>query len=86
MLQRGTLPADAPRPDSADVDRLVVPGADILARWLDLPDRNDVQARSAVTFLLQDEVIEAGDDLHIALGAAEPDGRRLAVVARAEVV
>ena len=86
VLQRDTLPADAPRPDSADVDRLVVPGADILARWLDLPDRNDVQARSAVTFLLQDEVIEAGDDLHIALGAAEPDGRRLAVVARAEVV
>lgn len=87
VLQRGVIPVEAPTLETGDVDRLVTPGTDVLARWLDLPDRNDVQARSAVTFLLQAELAEDGDDLlHVAVGAAGVEDQRLAVVVRQDVM
>lgn len=86
VLQRGVIPVGAPPQDNEDLDRLVAPGSDALARWLDLPDRNDIQARSAVTFLLQDEIIESGSELHVAIGAADAGDLRLAVVTRMDVV
>lgn len=80
VLQRGLLHVDAPPPDTPVIDRLVVPGADVVARWLDLPDRNDRQARSAVAFLLQDDIADEGDDLHICVGASDAGGQRLAAI------
>lgn len=84
VLQRGVVPAGAARPETDDIDRLVVPGSDATARWLELPDRSDAQARSAVTFLLQTDLIDDGEQLHAAVGPALPDGRRVAVVTRPE--
>lgn len=86
VLQRGVVLVGAPRPETGDEDRLVTPGADTLARWLDLPDRNDVQARSSAAFLLQAEIAQDGDDLHVAVGAGDAGGQRLAVVTRLESV
>lgn len=86
VLQRGVVPVGSPRPETDDEDRLVTPGADALARWLDLPDRNDKQARSSAAFLLQAEIARDGDDLHVAVGASDVGGQRLAVVTQAESV
>lgn len=80
ILQRGVLLPDAPPPDTPVIDRMVVPGADVVARWLDLPDRNDRQARSAAAFLLQDDIADDGADLHISVGASDVGGQRLAAV------
>jgi len=86
VLQRGVLQPDAAPPETPVIDRLVVPGADVVARWLDLPDRNDRQARSAVAFLLQDDIADEGDDLHICVGGSDAGGQRLAAVASASRV
>lgn len=80
VLQRGVLHPDAPPPETPVIDRLVVPGADVVARWLDLPDRNDRQARSAVAFLLQDDIADEGGDLHICVGGSDAGGQRLAAI------
>jgi general secretion pathway protein L len=80
ILQRGVLLPDAPPPDTPVIDRMVVPGADVVARWLDLPDRNDRQARSAVAFLLQDDIADEAEDLHICVGGSDAGGQRLATV------
>ena len=80
VLQRGVVQPDAVPPDTPVIDRLVVPGADVVARWLDLPDRNDRQARSAVAFLLQDDIADDGGDLHICVGGSDAGGQRLAAI------
>lgn len=80
VLQRGVLQPDAAPPETPVIDRLVVPGADVVARWLDLPDRNDRQARSAVAFLLQDDIADDGGDLHISVGGSDAGGQRLAAI------
>jgi general secretion pathway protein L len=85
VLQRGLLPPEAVAPDFPTEDHLVVPGADVLVRWFDLPDRNDVQARSAVAFLMQDD-IAGDDDVHIAVGRANAEGQRVAAIVRRAVV
>lgn len=85
VLQRGLLPPEALAPEFLTEDHLVVPGADVLVRRFDLPDRNDVQARSAVAFLMQDDI--AGDeDVHIAVGRTGEDGWRLAAIVRRAVI
>lgn len=86
VLQRGVLHPDAAPPETPVIDRLVVPGADVVARWLDLPDRNDRQARSAVAFLLQDDIADDGGDLHICVGGSDSGGQRLAAITSAEKV
>jgi general secretion pathway protein L len=80
VLQRGVLHPDTPPPDGSIIDRLVVPGAVVVARWLDLPDRNDRQARSAAAFLLQDDIADGEGDLHICVGGGDAGGQRLAAI------
>lgn len=58
---------------------LVAPGAETTARWMDLPAGSPAQARSAAAFRIEDEVALGGDDLHIAVGAADAAGRTLVV-------
>ena len=58
---------------------LVVPGADVAARWLDLPAASDAQARSAAGFMLEEALAAAPERQHIAVGP-RTDGPRLTAV------
>jgi len=65
---------------------LVAPGADTVARWMDLPVGSPAQARSAAAFRIEDEVALGGEDLHIAVGGLDDAGRTLVVwTARAKL-
>lgn len=78
VLGRGPL---ARLPPASGRVVVAVPGAQALARWIDLPARTEAQARSAAAFLLEDALATPREATHVALGAAEADGRRLAVAA-----
>lgn len=58
---------------------LVVPGADVSARWLDLPAASDAQARSAAGFMLEETLAGPASDHHVAVGPSG-DGKRLVAV------
>lgn len=58
---------------------LVVPGAEVAARWLDLPAASDAQARSAAGFMLAETLAAAPERQHIAVGP-HSDGPRLTAV------
>lgn len=75
---RRTLGPDE-RLDDAGPVVLVAPGAEAVARWMDLPLGSPAQARSAAAFRIEDEVALGGDDLHIAVGAVDELGRTLVV-------
>ncbi|HVI34458.1 type II secretion system protein GspL [Phenylobacterium sp.] len=79
---RGEQPVLAETPAVPTTVVLVVPGTEAVARWLHLPTRSDPQARAAAALLLAEETA-VEEPMHLALGALEPDGRRL-VVAVAE--
>ncbi|MEY4879214.1 MAG: type secretion system protein [Pseudomonadota bacterium] len=55
---------------------LVVPGTDILARWIELPDCTPAQAHAAAAIMLEDSLGAPRGTTHIALGANE-GGRRM---------
>lgn len=77
-VARGIQALQAETPAAPTIVVLVVPGADAVARWLQLPGRNDLQVRAAARLLLEDE--QALDEpVHLALGAVEADGERLVV-------
>jgi len=79
IARRGVL--DRAQPGDADLPTLVaVPGEDAVCRWLALPGGRAVQAAAAARFLLDEELAAPRDSLHVAVGAPEPDGQRLAVV------
>ena len=59
---------------------LVVPGAEALARWLDLPVRTEAQAGPAAALVLEEQLATPREQTHLTLGAPEPDEPRLAVV------
>ncbi len=80
ILQRGVLHPDAPPPETPMVDRVIVPGADVVARWLDLPDGNDLQARSAAAFFLEDDIAAEQEALHVSVGSIDAKGQRLATL------
>lgn len=56
---------------------VVAPGEDVVTRWMDLPLGSAAQARSAAAFRLEDEVALGGDDVHIAVGDCDENGRAL---------
>lgn len=60
----------------------VVPGADVLVRWLDLPPGSPAQVAATALHLLRDDLAAPADRLSAALGpVAAPGGRRLVAVA-----
>jgi general secretion pathway protein L len=59
---------------------VVVPGESVLCRRLELPAGRDVQAAAAAGFMLEDELAQPSEEMHVALGRQGPDGRRLAVL------
>lgn len=80
VLERGPIAA-APAPHADLRTVLVVPGVEVLCRWLSLPRGQDAQVAAAAALMLEDELAGSREDLHVALGAPEPDGTRLVVVA-----
>ena len=78
--ERGILTPGLPAPHAEFPAVVVVPGEDAVSRWLALPAGRDVQAAAAAGFLLGDQLAGQRERLHIAVGAPEADGERLAVV------
>ncbi len=58
---------------------LVLPGAEAVARWLDLPGGSAAQARAAAAFQIGEAVATGGEGLHLAVGEHDAEGRALVV-------
>lgn len=81
VLERGSLSLESPRPEPMRTIA-VVPGGDVVVRWLDLPVGGAAQQRAAAAWMLRDELAATPDRLAVALGPAVPAGepRLVAVV------
>jgi general secretion pathway protein L len=83
QIERGVLATEFAEHRRPMRTVLVVPGAEVLVRWVELPATNEAQSASAAAFLLEDEIAADREQVHMALGAIEPDGwRPVAVVDR----
>lgn len=83
VLERGTLAMDAVERPEPMRTVAVTPGADVVVRWLDLPEGSAAQVRAAATWTLRDDLAATPDRLVIAVGpmvSGEP--RLVAVVGR----
>lgn len=56
---------------------LVLPGAEVVTRWLDLPDGSAAQARAAAAFQIGEAVATGAEGLHLAVGQRDAEGRAL---------
>ncbi|MDP3801840.1 type II secretion system protein GspL [Brevundimonas sp.] len=83
VMDRGELTPDGVEPESMRTVA-VVPGGDVLVRWLDLPAGSAAQGRAAAVWLLRDQVAAPPDRLSTVLGPPVPPGqeRLVAVVNR----
>lgn len=80
VLEQRRLPAGASAPPAVGLRCvLAVPGEQVRTTRLQLPLRNPMQARAAALLQLDGE-LAAEQEPHIALGALEDDGHRLAAV------
>lgn len=74
ILERGSLTcADALAPSHTI---LVLPGCDVLTRFLELPDSTPAQTMAAASLALKSEIAAPLEELHIAIGAASSGGLR----------
>jgi general secretion pathway protein L len=74
ILERGTLArADALAPAHTV---LVLPGCDVLTRFLELPDSTPAQMMAAASLALKSEIAAPLEELHVAIGAANSGGLR----------
>lgn len=81
VLTRGTMELGEPAPEPMRTVA-VVPGADVLVRWLDLPSGSPAQVAAAALYMLRDELAAPADRLIAVPGAASgTSGRRSVVVA-----
>ena len=81
---RSTFTADTPSTGFKGRTILVVPGTEVVTRWLELEEGPQNRAAEAAAVLLKDQISAPGDDIHIALGEPEDDGlRAVSVVDRA---
>jgi general secretion pathway protein L len=84
IADRGMLSADAPARPFKGRTVLVVPGAEIVTRWLELEAGRQARVVEAAADLLKDQISSPREDLHVALGEPEADGTRaVSVVDRA---
>lgn len=79
ILARGDRWADALPQAAGERTVAVVPAADVIIRTIDLPDLADLQAQGAARLALADVSVLSPELLHVAVGAADAEGRRLAV-------
>ena len=80
VLERGLLTLESPFSGPPVRTVVIVPGADVLVRWLDLPAGTGAQQRAAALWALKDELAAAPDRVRLALGAAIKGEPRLAAV------
>lgn len=62
---------------------LAVPGSDVAARRLVLPNGPRAQLEAAAGLILEEELSEASEAMRVAVGPAEPDGTRIVAAASA---
>ena len=65
---------------------LAVPGADVLARRLVLPNGPRAQVEAAAALILEEELASTREPLRVAMGPQEADGARLVAAASANRV
>lgn len=74
ILERGSFPhAEALAPAHTV---LVLPGCDVLARFLELPDSAPVQMTAAARLALKSEIAAPLEELHLSIGSANSGGLR----------
>ena len=76
IVARGMLTPHAPATSAKVRTVLIVPGTEVLARWIELPSCPPAQAAAAAALILKDETGTALETIHLAFGAAEADGFR----------
>ncbi|MFZ4748365.1 MAG: type II secretion system protein GspL [Sphingomonas sp.] len=79
ILARGDQLVDALSQGAQERTVAVVPAADVIIRTIDLPDLADLQAQGAARIALADVSVLPPEMLHVAVGAADAEGHRLAV-------
>jgi len=80
VLERGLLTLESPAAGPAIRTVAIVPGADVLIRWLDLPPGNPAQQRTAALWALKDDLAATPDRIRLSLGRAVAGEPRLATV------
>jgi general secretion pathway protein L len=81
VLTRGVVELGGPAPEPMRTVA-VVPGADVLIRWLDLPSGSPAQVAAAALHLLRDELAAPAERLSAAPGSATGGRGLVAVVNR----
>ena len=79
IVARGDAIADALPLGEAEQAIAIVPAADAIVRTIDLPDLADLQAQGAARMAAAETSMLLPEALHVAVGRADADGRRLAV-------
>jgi len=82
VVGRGILPVQEASALTPMRNVLVIPGAEVLIRWVPVKAASEAQARAAALAQLEDQMTSAAG-AHLALGQAEADGQRLAAVVSA---
>ncbi|HMO44225.1 MAG TPA: hypothetical protein PKB04_13105, partial [Phenylobacterium sp.] len=80
IVGRGILPVQEASALTPMRTVLVIPGAETSVRWLKPTGASEAQARAAALLSLQDELAQAGEALHLALGPPDETGERAACV------
>jgi len=73
---RGTLSVDTQAAAFKGRTALIVPGADVVTRWLDLEDGPPARVAESAALLLKDHIGAPRDSIHLAVGEPEDDGAR----------
>ncbi len=76
IVGRSAHIADLPSSTFRGRTVLVVPGTDVVTRWLELGNGPQSRVVEAAAVLLKEQISAPRDDLHIALGEPEDDGLR----------
>lgn len=81
VLTRGVLELGSGYAPEPMRNVAVVPGADVLLRWLELPSGSPAQMAATALHLLRDDLAAPSDRLTAVLGTVPTSGRRLVAVA-----
>lgn len=86
VLGRGLARVGEDAPDPVLRTVVVVPGHDVLIRWLVVPGRTEAQVQSAAAWLLRDTLGQTPDRARIVVGPARGDDPRLVAVTAQGVI
>ena len=86
VLGRGLARVGDVAPDEALSTVVIVPGHDVLIRWLVVPGRTDAQLQSAAGWLLRDSLGQTPDRARIIVGPPRGEAPRLVAVTAQGVI